>query len=69
MKKRRWVLLGLNLLLAGAILAEPGHAAAAPAAGDCWAECVNEWARCTLDGQPDCYFRLGTCFAEKCFPY
>lgn len=69
MKKRRWVLLGLNLLLAGAILAEPGHAAAVPAAGDCLTECANEWAHCVLNGSWDCYYQLSTCIAEKCFPY
>lgn len=64
MKKRRWALLGANLLLGMAILAQPGQATAAQgeqatlardrAASVCYiqnclCECVDEWTTCVLD--------------------
>ena len=49
-KAGRWVLLGFNLVLATAILAQPGQAESARGGNDCFAECFRGWAGCVLDG-------------------
>ena len=67
MNKGRWILLGFNLVLATAILAQPGQAASAHN-GDCVSDCVLEWTECVLDGGWDCYWRINECLLEKCVP-
>ena len=44
-KAGRWVLLGFNLVLATAILAQPGQAASARG-GDCVSDCGLAWSDC-----------------------
>ena len=72
MRKRRWVLLGVNLLLGTAILAQPGQAASASASachsGDCLCECVQEWGECVVNGGWDCNIRFSRCINNKCIP-
>ena len=75
MRKRRWVLLGANLLLATAILAQPGQAAQDCYWGGCLCECINEWSECILDGYGngdgigDCYNQLNLCLQDRCVPH
>lgn len=63
MKRGRWVLLGLNLVLATAILAQPGQAASARG-GDCVGECVLGWWECVRDGEWGCYYELNRCLED-----
>ena len=62
MNKRRWTLLGFNLLLAGAILAEPGRASPVRDGNPCVSVCVREWAQCAMDGDWDCNIVFNECF-------
>ncbi|MCZ0936423.1 MAG: hypothetical protein OXJ54_14715 [Gemmatimonadetes bacterium] len=62
-KAGRWVLLGFNLVLATAILAQPGQAASARG-GDCVSECVLAWSDCVLDGGWGCSYEVGACVEE-----
>ena len=74
MRKRRWALLGANLLLATAILAKPGQAASACYWGDCLCECLNAWSECVMgghgkgDGIWDCGSELNYCLQDTCVP-
>lgn len=60
-KAGRWVLLGFNVVLATAILAQPGRAASARGGDDCMTECFRGWAGCVLDGEWDCNHELSEC--------
>ncbi len=66
MRKRRWVLLSLNLLLATAVLAQPGQAASACQFGDCLCECAQEWGECVVNGDWDCNIQFSRCINKKC---
>ncbi|WP_419167063.1 hypothetical protein [Candidatus Palauibacter sp.] len=65
-------MLGVNLLLGTAILAQPGQAASASAAacqqGDCLCECAQEWGECVVNGGWDCNIRFSRCINKKCIP-
>lgn len=65
MNKRRWILLGFNLVLATTILAQPG-AAATPGADPCFFECLTKWWECAVSGGWDCYWRLDECVKVRC---
>ncbi|WP_420634157.1 hypothetical protein [Candidatus Palauibacter sp.] len=68
MGTRRWILLGLNLLLATAILAQPRKAASARNSEDCLDICGAEWSACVENEGWDCHFRFSRCLEETCWP-
>ena len=61
-KAGRWVLLGFNLVLATAILAQPGRAASTGGGNDCFMQCFRGWAGCVLEGASDCSYELSECW-------
>ena len=65
-KAGRWVLLGFNLVLATAILAQPGQAASVRG-GDCWEGCMRSWAQCVIDGGWDCNYKVDRCLQTCIF--
>lgn len=67
-KAGRWALLCFNLVLATAILAQPGQAASARGGGDCTAECIRGWAGCVLDGDWGCHYELNECMLGCILP-
>ncbi len=67
-KAGRWVLLGFNLVLATAILAQPGRAASARGGDDCVNECLRGWSACVLDGEWDCNQEISECVWGCTFP-
>ena len=66
-KAGRWVLLGFNLVLATAILAQPGRAASARA-DDCQTDCIRDWSDCVLDGEWGCSYEVNECLRGCFFP-
>ncbi|MDE2943814.1 MAG: hypothetical protein OXT63_06360 [Gemmatimonadota bacterium] len=67
-KAGRWVLLGFNLVLATAILAQPGRAASARGGDDCVTGCLRGWSECVLDGEWGCNYEVNECVRECYFP-
>lgn len=67
-KAVRWVLLGFNLVLSTAILAQPGRAASARGGDDCVNECLGGWAECVLDGEWGCNYEVNECLRGCYFP-
>lgn len=47
--KRRWALLAFNLVLATAILVQPGRAASTCDFNDCTCACLGVWDNCFTD--------------------
>jgi len=68
MKAGRWVLLGFNLVLATAILAQPGQAASGRGGDDCMTECFQGWTECVLDHIWGCNYELNQCMQGCLFP-
>lgn len=54
--KRRWALLGFNLVLAMAILAQPGQAASECDFKACTCACLEVWDECFEGGE-----KIGRC--------
>ena len=54
MNKRRWTLLGLNLVLATAILVQPTEASWACDFDTCICACLADWDECDEGGGDNC---------------
>lgn len=65
MNKRRWTLLGFNLLLATAILVQPSWAASACDFDPCTCACLAKWDECDDAGGENCDEEYNKC-SEKC---
>ena len=69
--RRRWVLLGFNLLLATAILAQPGEAASACDFNQCTCDCLEVWDECYVPNEDvsPCDRKYNKCMKKtKCKP-
>lgn len=69
MKKRRWMLLGFNLVLATAILVQPGAAARGceETPRECVCACLAEWDECDENGGKNCDDVFDRCLEKaKC---
>lgn len=69
--RRRWVLLGFNLLLATAILVQPGEAASACDFNQCTCDCLEVWDECydSTHEARKCDRKYGKCMRKaKCKP-
>lgn len=67
--KRRWALLGLNLVLATAILVQPGRAASTCDYNECTCACLEVWDGCftTWDEAWKCDRKYNRCMKKsKC---
>lgn len=70
MMKRRWTILGLNLLLATAILAQPGAATGSTCDFNaCACACLEQWDDCYENRKEDCHRKFNKCLRKaKCNP-
>ena len=65
MNKRRWTLLGFNLLLAAAIVAQPAWARSACDFDVCTCACLVDWDACEEAGGESCDAKFNKCY-DKC---
>ena len=70
MMKRRWALLGFNLMLATAILVQPGGATWSTCDfNECACACLEEWDECFESKEEDCHRKFNKCLRKaKCTP-
>ena len=69
MMKRRWALLGFNLLLATVILVQPGQAASTCDYNACTCACLEVWDECFDSRGENCHRKYNKCMKKtKCKP-